>query len=183
MQKVTGLQSSNYLCRKKWYGKPVSTRVSECYKRVSHRIRSHTLYFIRFIHHQQDTKFCKWWLHVVIRAVKKTKFFILLMMNKSNEIRIRFSKYWMYWYIWVSLKSKFVFVTTKSSKTGHKSDNFSDIKKPVRILLDNLIKKSVQNFESIGWKLFHLCCQPIWKHGFEKKNRHSHHFEKNNKSL
>ena len=47
----------------------------------------------------------------------------------------------MYWYIWVSLKSKFVFFTTTSSKTGHKSDNFSDIKKPERILLDNLIKK------------------------------------------
>ena len=56
----------------------------------------------------------------------------------------------MYRYIWVSLKPKFVFFTTQSSKTGHKSDNFPDIKKLVRILHDNLIKKSVQNFESIG---------------------------------
>ena len=67
----------------------------------------------------------------------KKKNFILLIINKSNKIRIIFLKYWMYWYIWVSLESEFVFFTTKSSKTGHKSDNFSDIKKPVRILLDN----------------------------------------------
>ena len=32
-------------------------------------------------------------LHAVILAVKKTKIFILLMINKSNKVRIRFSKY------------------------------------------------------------------------------------------
>ena len=33
--------------------------------------------------------------------------------------------------------SKFVFVK-KRSKTGYKSENFYDFKKPARILLDNL---------------------------------------------
>ena len=117
-------------------------------------------YWYIFIHHQQDINSC-WWKQELLQAVQKTYIFILLMMNKSNKIRIRFSKYLMYWYIWVNLKSKFVFFTTKSSRTGHKKDNFYDIRKLVRILLENLIKRCVQNFESIGWKLFHLCCQPI----------------------
>ena len=135
---------------------------------------------MRFIYHQQDKKFCWWWLHAVILGVKKTKFFILLMMNKSNKIRIRFSKYWMYWYIWVSLKSKFVFFATKWSKTGHKSDNFSDIKKPVHILLGNLIKKVCNISSRLDENCFTYAASRFEKHGFEKKNRNSDHFEKKN---
>ena len=84
----------------------------------------------------------------------------------------------MYRYIWVSLNLKFVFFTTTSSKTGHKSDNNYDIKKPVRILLDNLIKKMYKIANRLDENCFTYAASRFEKHGFEKKNRHSHQFEK-----
>ena len=98
-------------------------------------------------------------------------------MNQSNKIRIRFSIYLIYWYIWLSLKLKFVFFTTKSSRTGHKSDNFYDIKKPVRILLDDLIKKKYTTFR-FDENCFTYATSRFEKHGFEKINRHSHYVTK-----
>ena len=68
------------------------------------------------------------------------------MMNKSKEIRIRFLKYWNN----VSLKSKYIFLTKKWSKTCHKSDNFYDFKKPLRISLENLITKKCANIQ-VDW--------------------------------
>ena len=53
-------------------------------------------------------------------------------------------------------------------KTGHKSENFWDIKKPLSILLDNLIKNSVQNFKSVERKCVTYAVSRFEEHGFKK---------------
>ena len=84
----------------------------------------------------------------------------------------------MYSYIWVCLKSKFRFFTTKSSKTGHNWDNFYSIKKLVRILLDNLIKKVCKISNRLDENCFTYAASRFEKTWIRKKNRHGHHFEK-----
>ena len=75
----------------------------------------------------------------------------------------------MYWYIWLSLELKFAFFTTTSSKSRHKSDNFYDIKKLVRILLDNVIKKVYKISSRLDENCFTYAASRFEKHGFEKK--------------
>ena len=113
----------------------------------------------------------------VILAVKKIVFFFYIM-NKSNKIRIRFSKYWILINL-CKLKSNFVFFKKKKiSKTGHRPDNFYDINKPDRILLDNLIAKKCTKFQVDWMKIVWLMLSADLKNTVLRETRHSRHFEK-----
>ena len=107
----------------------------------------------------------------VILVVKKNLSY-LCWINLITYVTYHIFKYWIFINFY-KFEVDVRIVHKKWSKTGYKSDNFYDIKKPVRILLDNLItvcKRSVQNFRSIAWKLFDSCCQPIWKTRFWEKH-------------
>ena len=66
-------------------------------------------------------------------------------MNKYNKIRIRFLKYWILINLY-KFEVEIRIFHKKRSKTGHKLENFYDIKKPVGILLDILITKKCAKF-------------------------------------
>ena len=69
----------------------------------------------------------------IFLAVKK----FLLIINKSNNIRFRFWKYWMVINLCkfkVEFEVRIFKKKKKLQRMGHKSDNFYDIKKPVCIL-------------------------------------------------
>ena len=98
-------------------------------------------------------------------------------MNKYNKIRIRFLKYWRLINL-CKFKVDDRTFEEKTFETGHKSDNFYDIEKPVRILRDNLITKNWAKFLVDWMKIVCLILSADLEDTVLRQTRHSRHFEK-----
>ena len=107
------------------------------------------------------------WQHDCSNACCKKKF--LFMTEKSSTIRIGFRKYWILINL-CKLKVEIrIFLQKKWSKTVRTLDNFKGIKKPLRIILDNLITKKCAKFQVHWMKIVWLMLPANLKNPVLKK--------------